>query len=148
MSAKLLSVADAVLALINGQPAGTFPLAFLATRVPVRIVALEELSTVDVAVVTGDGSCSTSSEADGMFQRDLEFNIEIRQRVDDVTDNAQVDPLITLCEQLGDLMLTQSGGLADGNAFCKTASYAYATSELEQSGLFVGVLSLTYGVIQ
>ena len=148
MPSKLLTVADAVLALLNSQAPHTFPLAFRATRVPVRIVALEELSNVDVAVVTGAGSCSTGSEADGVLDRDLEFSVEIRQRVDDVEDNTIVDPLVNLVEMMGDLLLTQGGSLVDGNAYCKHASYAYDVVELEQSSLFLGVLTLGFGVNQ
>jgi hypothetical protein len=151
MTAKLLSVADAVVALLNAQPKGegqTFPAMFTATRVPVRIVALEELSTLDVAVVTGEGSGSATSPHEGSIDRELEFNVEVRQRVDDVTDNAAVDPLISMLETMGDLILMQSGSTIDGNAFCRSASYAYAVTELEQNSLFVGVMTLTFGVIQ
>jgi hypothetical protein len=151
MASKLLSVADAVVTLLNAQPKGAglaFPLAFTATRVPVRIVALEDLSTLDVAVVTGEGTGSATSPHEGSIDRELEFNVEIRQRVDDVTDNAIVDPLVQLLEAMGDLILMQPGSTIDDNAFCRSASYAYAVTELEQNSLFVGVMTLTFGVIQ
>ena len=153
MPAKILTVADAVVTLFNAQTMGagsghTFGVVFEASRVPVRIVALEELAAVDVAVVTGEGSCSSTSPADGVTERDLEFNIEVRQRVDDVTDNTVVDPLIDLLEQMTDLLLSQPGSELDGNAYCKSASYAYLVTELEQSSLFVGVLTVSFGVCQ
>ena len=149
MSEPLILLADALVADLNAQ---TFSQDFTAVRSYVGQRDLEDLDSLAVDVVPGEDSNDIVTREETLHT--LSVEIGIRQRVDG-TENATLDPLTTLVDEIkdylkfGTLVLDGSTtvvwlGTEHGSP-ARPAYYVDALMELRQ---FTAIVSVRYQLVQ
>lgn len=99
MSAKILTVADAVVTALN---AGTFSTAFTAVRGYIATHDLPDLDTLRVTVMPAADQISRASRASAKHHYVIDIGI---QKKPSTLNNANLDPLTLLTEEIADYFL-------------------------------------------
>ena len=150
MSSTLIQIADAVTAAINAS--GLLPAGVTAIRGYRPVVELEDLVALHVTVVPKGVTLTGASRS--LVQHDFDVDVGVQKRLpSDVSqDQAELDALMALVEQLGDYFrLKRLDGLpsfsAVPGAWTKSEnSPVFAPDHLEQMRVFTSVLTLTFRV--
>jgi hypothetical protein len=139
VAAKILQIAEAVKTALNAQ---TFGVAFTAVRGyrPVRELEVQ----AEPEVIVAPGAWSGEAVAEGVGQTEHTIYVRIVKRVADPTDNAQVDPLLTLADDVQQFLL---GSYQDETAACTGCSSELDEEELFSPGQFDCLLTATFEVI-
>lgn len=128
MPAELISIADAVVSVLNNAPAGTFPQAFTAARHYTPDFKLADMSALHVSVVPRGLARKRLTRSE--FQFDYQVDIGIQQRAVDAANQQVIDDF---CDEL--MLLTEK--IADYLAVTKLADYPAAIPvEAENSPVF------------
>lgn len=134
----ICGIADAVVTALNG---GTFETSFTATRVYLPQKDLKDLTAlaVEVVPIVDAGAVSTRNQTEHQYQ----VNIGIRKKVAN-TNNATLDPLVYLCEQIASFFLTHAiSGRNEKWIGCKSEN-TYDPNALDSHSVFQAVLQLTF----
>lgn len=146
MAAVIVSIADAVVAALNGA---TLSLPFTATRVYVPVHSITDLKCLTVSVVpaTLEGALLNRS---GRNLFDYQIHVGIQKTIGsgtmtDAEINAAADPLMLLAEEVGDLF---DGKLLESTpaARCIDVKNApiFAPDHLDEKRLFTSLVTLTF----
>ena len=136
----VIDVANAVVTKLN---AGEFSQAFEAVRHYRPTFDLGELETLHVSVVPESLTIKAVTRQESHF--DCAIDIGVQKKVD-VDDQAALDALMNLVEELADALRQQS--LDDPQAACLSIANSplYAQEHLDQWRQFTSVLTVTYRV--
>lgn len=142
----ITAVADAVVAELNGAPAGTFAQAFAAARHYRPQFDLAELKTLRVSVVPkGIAITGLMRSAN---QHDVSVDVAVQKKVNPA-DSAELDGLMTLVEQIADYFLLRRLTALPTALWTKTDNVpVYAPEHLEQKQVFTSVLTFTFRVVR
>jgi len=137
----IIDVADAVTASLN---AGSFNLAFEATRQYQPVFELQDLQTLQVSVVPKSIAITTASRDRGFF--DCRVDIGIQKKVDP-DEPAELDSLMVLVEQIVDHLRMERLAAMPAAAWVEiTNEPVFAPEHLEQWRQFTSVLTIAYRV--
>ena len=137
--ADITDVADAMVAELNAY---SFSLPFTAVRTFLPRYKLDELEDLHVTVVPISDSVLPGDR--GKSRHDYEIDVAVQQKIDSL-DNADVDPLIGLTEEIVDYFrgkrLTLSPSAVWGTTEVKAL---YAVEHMEQLRQFTSVVAFTF----
>jgi len=138
----IVQIADAVAGELNG---GTFGQPFTAERNYLPLYDLKELKSLRVTVVpTGT---AIESKARRTAQHDVEIDVAVQQKLVK-TDNATIDPLMSLTEEIADHFRFKRLAPPDA-VWIKTENEpVYAQEHLDQYRVFTSLLTLTFRVLR
>lgn len=143
MSAVIVQIADAVAAAINGA---TLSQSVAAERLYVPVHELNDLDTVKVSVVPAGLAIEELTRASDLFTYTVDVGIQRKVSPADPSTlaNADVDPWVTLTEEIGDLFR----GRRVGGFRCTGVANrpVYSPDHLDEKRVFTSVLSLTFTV--
>lgn len=145
----VISVANAIVEVLNAASAGTFTQGFAAERQYKPEYDLAQLKTLRVTVVPK--KVEIASLGRNVNQHDVSVDVAIQKKVASAGVE-ELDPLMALVEQIADylrlkrLVLGKDGG--EGSAiWVKTEnSPIYSPEHLEQKQVFTSVLTVTFRV--
>jgi len=142
----ILDIADAVVAELNGVPAGTFSQALVAVRMYVPVFKLEDMGVLHVTVVPHGQSFSQVGR--GLGSSVYIIDVAIQQRVS-LASNTALDALVVLVRQIAAWFLGKRMAARPG-AMCLalTNDPAWMPKHLEELSQFTSVLSLSFEVIE
>jgi len=146
--AVLADISDAVVATLNGH---TFGMSFTAVRSYRPVYTREEMKDLHVTVVPGGYAMENLGR--GQVQEDYTVEIAVQQ-APETTDNAALDPLVGLVEEIRDFFLANRRLAAMPSVICLRVAFAagsdrgYAPEHLDQLQQFTSVLALTFRVMQ
>jgi len=141
-----LDIADAVVAELNGAPAGTFDPAFDAVRRVLPEFELKDLAELRVCVVPRSVRITAASRSGS--QHDVAIDVGVQRRISqdmesDVHDlGALVDQIVTFLERRP---LAQA---PDAVWTSVENEPVYAPVHLSEQRVFTSVLTLTYRVVK
>lgn len=136
MPAKIVQVADAVVALLNG---GSFSMMLAAKRMYLPRFELAEMASLHVTVVPVSGDVERISRSKKVYSYVIDIAVQKR-----AVEQDDLDSLAALTEELADYILDNS--LTYSNLHCIGISVdpIYAPEHLEELGQFTSVISATY----
>lgn len=123
MAAKILQIAEAVKTALNGQ---TFGMPFTAVRAYKKIDEMAIAAEPDVIV--SPGQWSGEATAADSSQTEHTVHVRIHKKLLKQLDNAEIDPLLTLADDVQAFLL---GQYQDENATCTACN-----AELDEESLF------------
>ena len=135
----VIDIADAVTDELN---AGSFGQTFIAERLYRPEFDLAEFKTLRVTVVPK--GLSTSGLSRGQNQYDVSVDVAVQKKLT-TEDDAEIDPLMSLVEELADFFRLRRLAGSPGAAWLKTENApVYAPEHLETKKLFTSVLTFTF----
>jgi hypothetical protein len=135
----ITDIADAVVASLN---AGTFSESFTAERLHQPSFELADLQTLRVSVVPKSMEIRNASRQHSFF--DCTIDVGLQQKVD---DDARVDELLVLAEQIADhLRLRRLDDYPEAAWMAIEHDPVVAAEHLDQHRQLTSVLSVTYRV--
>lgn len=135
----ILDIADAVTSSLN---AGPFNPALNAERRYQPAFDLADLAALKVSVVPKSVTISNATRTDGYF--DCAIDIGVQQKI---ADDAEIDALVELVEQIADHLRQKRLDDAPEAAFVSIANEpVFAPEHLDQQRVFTSVLTVTYRV--
>ena len=141
--AAITDIADAVVAKLN---AASFAQEFTAERHYRPVFDLPEMGTLHVTVVPQGMALGPAGR--GCNQYDYRIDIAVQQKFED-GDTAELDPLMSLVEQIADYFRLQRLDGYPAAAWIKTENDPiYAVDHMEQNRVFTSVLTLTFRVMR
>ena len=141
----IADIADAIVAELNAA-AGGFSQSFQAERHYLPLFDLEQMKDLHVTVVP-KGMTIQSSGRD-RNQHDVQVDIAVQKRFT-IGDNAELDPLLTLVEEIADFFRLRRLASVPTAVWVRTEhSPVYAPEHMEQMRQFTSVITLTYRVIR
>jgi len=139
----ITDIAEAVKDALNG---GTFSEAFEADRHYQPFFELKEMKALHVTVVPK--GVAVVSGTRGKNQHDYEIDVAVQKKLD-AADNAEIDPLMMLVDELADFFRFKRLEGYPLAAWVKTENApVYAREHLEQMRQFTSVLTLTFRVVR
>jgi len=132
----ITALADAVTAALNAH---TFTQTFTAVRVTLPDLDPKDTEELQVNVMAGGRTMEIDSRK--YDAHDMIIEVAVIQRVED-TSNAQVDPLIALCEEIAAFLKRQRMGDYPCLSVAIRPLYDYA--RLKERNLFMSVVHATY----
>ena len=142
----IIDVADAVVAELNGAPAGTFAQAFTAARHYRPQFDLAELKTLRVSVVPK--AIAVTGLMRSANQHDVSIDVAVQKKVSP-DDAAELDGLMTLTEQIADFFRLRRLAALPQALWTKTDNVpVYSPEHLEQKQVFTSVLTFSYRVVR
>ena len=137
----VIDIADAVTDELN---AGSFGQPFLAERLYRPEFDLAEFKTLRVTVVPK--GLSTSGLSRGQDQFDVSVDVAVQKKLQ-TEDAGEIDPLMTLVEEIADTFRSRRLSSAPAAVWVKTENVPiYSPDHLETKKLFTSVLTLTFRV--
>ena len=135
-NAAILTIADAVVAELNAQ---TFTLPVQAVRGYLPTFELQELSQLKVTVVPrqDDGRLDTRESSAHEYQLDIGV-----QQKPEKTDNAHLDPLLRLTQEIADHF--RFGRVASASLTSPKIRILYLQEHLQKFNQFTAVVTLTF----
>ena len=141
--AAITDVADAILAELN---AAAFSLPFTATRSYLPRYKLEDMETLHVTVVPNKDTVLPGDR--GKSRHDYELDVAVQKKLT-TADNAEIDPLVTLTEEIADYFRGKRLALLPSAVWGTTAVRAiYAPEHLVELGQFTSLLTFTFRVMR
>lgn len=142
MSSTIVTVADAVVASLNGN---VFTPTFTATRAYRPVFDLVDLTTIHVTVVPKGFTREGGTR--GAEQGDFQIDVAVQQKV--ASDSAEVlDPLMDLVEDIAKFLRRQRPeSYTDAICLKVENSPVYSPEHLNEQRVFTSVLTLTYRVM-
>ncbi|GJQ27805.1 MAG: hypothetical protein HBSAPP02_28370 [Phycisphaerae bacterium] len=135
----ILTIADAVTASLN---AGPFDPALNAERRYQPAFDLVDLAALKVSVVPKSVTISNATRTDGYF--DCAIDIGVQKKI---ADDAEIDALVDLVEQIADHLRQKRLDDAPEAAFVSIANEpVFAPEHLDQQRVFTSLLTVTYRV--
>jgi len=141
--AVIIDIADAIVADLNAQ---TFGLPFTAARYYLPKFQLEDMDTLHVSVVPKEVEIIPAEGTRGAPQYDYLVDVGIQKRFDADDDNADIDPLADLVEEIADRLTGRNLVAGAETALWITTgnSPIYAPEAMSQDRMFTSVLTLSY----
>jgi hypothetical protein len=142
MTARVLQIADLVVEALNAR--GGFALPPSAVRLYLPRWKLPELEQLRTSVIPR--ARRSELETRGSSERRYRIEVAIQKKLARDNDQAELDPLVTLCEEIEDFLL---GNTLDG-ATCIEAvpitgdDELYDWTHMEDKKLFTWGLALTF----
>ena len=141
--ALITDIAEAVVAELN---AGSFSLPFTAARHYRPVFELEEMQTLHVTVVPKGTAIQPNSRNSN--QHDIDIDVAIQQKLE-TADNTDIDPLMTLVDEIADQFRFKRLNSFPNAVWVKTENQpVYAQEHLDQLRQFTSLLTLTFRVIR
>ena len=141
--AVITDIADAVVAQLN---AGTFSQAFTAERAFLPVFELADLKDVRVTVVPKSLAIIPGGRAHN--QHDYAIDVAVQKKLD-AADNAEIDPLMTLVDEIADFFRLKRLESYPGAMWLKTENEpVYSQEHLDQLRQFTGLLTFTFRVMR
>ncbi len=141
--AVITEIADAVVAELN---AATFSQAVTAERHYLPQFELPEMKTLHVTVVPKGIALGSSDRARG--QGDYSVDVAVQKKFE-TGDNAELDPLTALVEEIADHFRGRRLASYPNAAWLKTEqAVLYAPEHIDELRQFTSVLTLTYRVVR
>ncbi|MFQ5733180.1 MAG: hypothetical protein ACE5KM_14665 [Planctomycetaceae bacterium] len=138
----VVGLADAV---VNELNAGSFSQSFNAVRDYLPLYELKELKSLRVTVVPSGTAIETKARKTA--QHDVEIDIAVQQKLAD-TDNATVDPLMTVTEEIADHFRFKRLASPDA-VWIKTENEpVFAQEHLDQYRVFTSLVTLTFRILR
>ena len=149
----IADIADTLVAELNaasggggGAGAGGFSQSFQAERHYLPLFDLEQMKDLHVTVVP-KGMTIQSSGRD-RNQHDVQVDVAVQKRFT-TGDNAELDPLLTLVEEIADFFRLRRLASVPAAVWVRTEhAPVYAPEHMEQMRQFTSVITLTYRVIR
>jgi hypothetical protein len=139
----IADIADAVTTELNS---GSFGQPFTAERHYLARFELKQLGTLRVPVVPKAATIETAAR--GQTQHDVQIDVGVLKKLG-AADNAEIDPLVTLVEELADHFRLQRLASYPNAIWTKTENDPiYSHEHLERMRQFTSVLTLTFRVIR
>ena len=140
----ITNIADAVKDELNG--ATEFAMPFEAERHYKPVFDLQDMATLHVTVVPSAMSIQATTRSS--FQHDVQLDVAIQKKFAD-GDNAELDALMDLVEQIADfLKQRQLAGFAGAIWLKAENAPIYAAEHIDQFRQFTSILTLTYRVLR
>jgi hypothetical protein len=135
--AQIIELADAIVAALNAH---TFSQAFTAERGYLPTFDLPEMGTLKVTVVPKADEGKLDTRSSSVHEYDVDIGI---QQKPGTTDNAALDPLMRLAQEIADFFLF---GQRPGGTTLITPSVRilYLQEHLAKLGQFTSVVTLTF----
>lgn len=141
--AVITDIADAVAAEIN---AGSFSQPVDAKREYLPHFDLEDMQTLRVTVVPK--SVTTLPGGRGHNQHDYAIDVAVQRKLE-TADNAEIDALMTLVDEVGDHFRFKRLSSYPNAMWLKTENQpVYAQEHLQEMRQFTSVLTLTFRVMR
>lgn len=141
--AVITDIANAVIAALN---AGTFSQTFTAERQYLPIFELEDVKGLRVTVVPKGVAIQSAGRNNN--QHDVDIDVAVQKKLTK-TDDTEIDPLMTLVEELADHFRLKRLTTYPNAIWTKTQNEpVYAQEHLDQFRTFTSVLTLTFRVIR
>lgn len=134
----VVGLSDAVVSDLN---AASFSQSFTAERHYLPLYDLKALKTLRVTVVPSGNAIE--ARARRTAQHDVAIDIAIQQKVAG-TDNAAIDPLMTLTEEIADHFRFKRLASPDAMWVKTENEPVYAQEHLDQYRVFTSLLTLTF----
>jgi len=143
----IIAIADAVVAALNGAPAGTFSQPFVARRYYMPVFELKDMKTLHVTVVPRGVEMSTASRA--LLQHDVLIDVAVQKKFpQDVTgDQPALDSLMSLVQEIADF-LRATGRFGNAQWVRMDNKPVYSSEHMEQLRQFTSVLTLTLRMLR
>jgi hypothetical protein len=139
-------VADICEAVVGEINDANWSLVFTAVRKYRPEFTLAELATLRVTVVPA--AREISAESRSQTSETVDINVAV-QKVVDPDSNAEIDELLTLCEDIGDLFRLKRLDRYAAAIWQETAnSPIYDPKHLLEKHVFTGLLKLTFKIVR
>ena len=139
----ITDIADAVVAEIN---AGSFSQSVNAQRAYLPEFELPEMENLQVTVVPK--SVTTLPGGRAHNQHDYAIDVAVQQKLQ-TTDDAEIDDLLTLVDEIADHFRFKRLGSYPGAVWLKTANEpVYAQEHLQEMRQFTSILTFTFRVMR
>jgi len=126
--------------------AGTFSQAFTAQRSFLPVFELKDLKNVQVTVVPKGLVIIPGGRAHN--QHDYAIDVAVQRKLN-VADNAEIDPLMTLVDEVADFFRLKRLDNYPGAIWLKTENEpVYSQEHLDQLRQFTGLLTFTFRVVR
>lgn len=136
-------IADAVQSRLNDAP---FSLPFSAERKYLPFYELPDMATLRVTVVP-KGLVTTGLSRD-TSQNEYAIDVAVQKKLNEETP-AEIDPLVSLVEEIADRFQFKRLGEYPTAAWCKTENMpVYSLEHLEEMRQFTSVLTFTFKVFR
>ena len=141
--AVIADIAEAVVVQLN---AGSFSEKFEAERAYLPVFELADLKSVRVTVVPKSLSIIPGGRAHN--QHDYAIDVAVQKKLD-VADNAEIDPLMTLVDEIADFFRLKRLDSYPGAVWLKTENEpVFSQEHLDQFRQFTGLLTFTFRVMR
>ena len=141
--AVITDIAEAVVVELN---AGTFSQTFTAERAFLPVFELSDLKNVRVTVVPKGVTIIPGGRAHN--QHDYAIDVAVQKKLD-VADNAEIDPLMTLVDEIADFFRLKRLDSYPGAIWLKTDNEpVFSQEHLDQMRQFTGLLTFTFRVMR
>ena len=138
----VVAVADAVVDELN---AGTFGQPFTAERNYLPCYELEDIKNLRVTVVPKTVAIQIKDRSS--TQDDVEIDIAVQQKLT-TADNAEIDPLLALVQEIADYLRFKRFSPPDAIWVGTRNEPVYAQEHLDRFRVFTSLLTLTYRVFR
>jgi len=141
--AVITDISDAVVVQLN---AGTFGQPFTAERAFLPVFELSYLKSVRVTVVPKGVTIIPGGRSHN--QHDYAIDVAVQKKLD-AADNAEIDPLVTLVDEIADFFRLKRLESYPGAIWLKTENEpVYSQEHLDQLRQFTGLLTFTFRVMR
>ncbi len=139
MSSTILTIADAMVASLNGA---SFSMSFTAERHLVPNVGLEDLASLHVTIAPRTVTRTASGRRDSWLDCTIDVGVQKK-----VASDADADALIALTEEIAEYLSHQRlTGAAEAAWLGTTTDPLISPEHLDQQRAFTSVVSVTYRV--
>jgi len=139
--ATIINIADAVVAELNG---GSFSQSFSAERHYVPLFELKDMKQLRVTVVPKGLSVGAHSRSQNLV--DYQVDVAVQKKFA-TGDAAELDPLMTLVEEIADFFRLRRLTAYPGAAWVKTENApVYAQEHYDELRQFTSVITFTFRV--
>lgn len=140
--ALIAEIADAVVAELN---AGSLSQPVEAQRFYRPVFDLAQLKTLRVSVVPKKLEVASLSRS--MNQYDVSIDVAVQKKLD-TGDNAEIDPLMQLVEEIGEFFRLKRLNAVAATWIKTENAPVYALEHLDQQRVFTSVLTLTFRAVR
>lgn len=138
----IIDIADAVVSELNG---GSFSQQFTAKRLYQPLFDLQQLKQLKVSVVPKAVEIERSDRV--AHQYDYQIDVAVQKKFD-TTENAELDPLMGLVEQIADFFKDRRLSAYPDASWIKTENLPWSPEHMIQQRVFTSVLTLTFRVLR
>ncbi len=139
----IVNIAEAVKDELN---AGEFSQGFTAERHYAPSFELSEMAALHVTVVPKGVSINPASR--GLIQHDYQVDVAVQKRFDE-GDNVELDPLMTLVEEIADFFRRRRLAGQPNAACVRIENFPiYAAEHMAQYRQFTSLITLTFRVMR
>jgi len=139
----ITAIADAMVAELN---AAAWGLPFTATRTYLPRYKLEDMDTLHVTVVPKTDTVLAGDR--GKSRHDYQLDVAVQKKLE-AADNAEIDPLVTLTEEIADYFRGKRLALLPSAVWGTTEVRAiYDPEHLVELGQFTSLVTFTFRVMR